>query len=91
MIIHNTLAIIRYTHGILLGPVDLSMAIGVPGDVNDPRVNQAMMHLVMYQYAGATKAQQKALSYSVVLIVYNGYHHSEIPYIVSSKHNKHNI
>lgn len=31
--------------GILLGPVDLSMAIGVPGDVNDPRVIQAMIDI----------------------------------------------
>ena len=49
------------------------------------------MHLFMYRYADTAQAQQKALPYTVVLIVYNCYRHSEIPYIVSSKQNKHNI
>lgn len=41
-----------------------------------------VMHLFMYRYADTTQAQQKALPYSVVLIVYNCYHHSKTLYIV---------
>lgn len=40
--------------GVLLGPVDLSMALGVPGDVNDPRVTEAMK-------AMAAKAKAKGI------------------------------